>query len=87
MTAEIKPFRGAKDLIALAEDWSSKAANHHVRMIATPAPNDRVSLKLEELRPSAREQFFADLRAGKVDPWLTEIFAKLTAQLRHSDSP
>jgi hypothetical protein len=37
MTAEIKPFRGAKDLIALVDEWSTKAAGHHVRIVATPA--------------------------------------------------
>ena len=85
MTAEIKPFRGAKDLIALADDWSSRAACHHVRMVALPAPDDRVSLKLEELHPGAREQFFADLRAGKVDQWLADVFAKLSAILGSTD--
>jgi hypothetical protein len=85
MTAEIKPFRGAKDLIALADDWSSTAACHHVRMVAVPAQDDRISLKLEELHPGARERFFADLRAGKVDPWLADVFAKLSAILAGSD--
>ena len=78
MTAEILPFRGFKDLSALVDEWSTRAANHHVRMVATPAPDDRVFLKLEELRAGARQQFFADLRAGNVDPWLAKVFADFT---------
>jgi len=74
MTAEIIPFRGFKDLNALVDEWSTRAARHQLRIVPTPAP-DGVFLKLEELRPGAREQFFADLRAGNVDPWLAEVFA------------
>jgi len=85
MTAEIIPFRGFKDLNALVDEWSTRAARHQLRIVATPAPDDRASVKLEELRPGAREQFFAALRAGNVDPWLAEVFAELSKILATSE--
>ena len=85
MTAEILLFRGFKDVSALVDEWSKRAAAHHVRMVATPAPDDRAFLKLEELRPGAREQFFTDFQAGKVDQWLADVFVKFSAILGSAD--
>ncbi len=78
MTAEIIPLRGFKDLSALVDEWSNRAAIHQVRIVSTTASDHRVFLKLEELQPGARDRFLSDLRAGKVDPCLSEVFIEFS---------